>query len=200
MTVLQKDQLSWRLTALGVFLGVLWLVRLLDMFLPYGRSVAGWGIVPRTLDGLTAIFTAPLIHGSFAHLMANTLPLLVLGLLILLRGIPEFVFVTLVSAVSAGLGTWLFGSLGQHVGASGIVFGYLGFLLFRSAFDRKLSSALITLFVAAAYGGALAFAVLPVEGVSWSGHFFGFIGGFIAARLRYPSRRRELHLVGSAEG
>jgi membrane associated rhomboid family serine protease len=146
------------------------------------------------LDG---IFVAPFIHGNLDHLLANSIPLLVLGALILLRGVREFVFVVLVSIVVSGVGMWLFGSgNAQHIGASGVVFGFFGYLVFRTAFDRRLSSAIITILVAVAYGTAMLYSLVPRETISWSAHFFGFVGGFTAARLRYPARRtRRLTVV-----
>jgi len=177
-----------RVTILLVMVGVLWLVHAIDTFLPRGFSAAGHGIVPRTWDGLWSIPIAPLIHADWDHLIANTIPLVILGALVLLRGLHEFIFVTLLTVIVSGLGTWLFGAGdAQHIGASGVIFGYFGYLVFRSAFDRKLSSALITLGVAIAYGTAMVYSLVPSEEVSWSAHFFGFVGGFLAARFRYPA-------------
>jgi membrane associated rhomboid family serine protease len=147
--------------------------------------------VPRTWDGLWAIPVSPLIHADVDHLISNTIPFVILGALILVRGVTEFVFVILTATFASGAGTWLFGTgHAQHVGASGVVFGLFGYLVFRTAFDRKMTSALITLAVAIAYGSAMAYSLIPQEHVSWSGHFFGFLGGFAAARLRYPHRPR----------
>jgi membrane associated rhomboid family serine protease len=178
-----------RLTALLCFVGPMWVVRLVDAMTPGMISAAGAGIVPRTWSGLDGILVAPFIHSSFEHLIANTIPLLILGSLVLMRGVPEFVFVVLVSGLIGGLGTWLFGEgHAQHVGASGIVFGFFGYLVFRTAFDHRISSAIVTLLVAAFYGTAMAWSLVPQSTISWSGHFFGFLGGILSARLRYPSR------------
>jgi membrane associated rhomboid family serine protease len=179
-----------RAAILFILVGTLWLVHAIDAFLPRGISAAGHGIVPRTWDGLWSIPVAPLIHADWDHLIANTVPLVVLGALILLRGLYEFIFVTLCTVIVSGLGTWIFGTgNAQHIGASGVVFGYFGYLVFRSAFDRKLTSALITLVVGVAYGTAMVYSLVPSEEVSWSAHFFGFVGGFLAARVRYPHQR-----------
>jgi membrane associated rhomboid family serine protease len=184
------DSLRMRIVALSVFLGLIWFVWLLDAVTPGAGSAAGVGIVPRTLHGLDGILVAPFIHASLEHVLANTVPLLVLGALILLRGVPEFLFVILVSGLVGGFGTWCFGSGGgQHVGASGVVFGFFGYLVFRTAFDRRVSSAVVTLVVAGLYGTAMATSLIPQDMMSWSSHFFGFIGGFVAARMRYPSAR-----------
>jgi membrane associated rhomboid family serine protease len=178
-----------RLTALLCFVGPMWVIRLLDSMTPGMSSAAGTGIVPRTWSGLDGILVAPFIHSGFEHLIANTIPLLVLGMLVLMRGVPEFVFVVLVSGLVGGFGTWLFGTgHAQHAGASGIVFGFFGYLVFRTAFDRRISSAIVTLLVAAFYGTAMAWSLVPQSTISWSSHFFGFLGGILAARLRYPNR------------
>ena len=192
-----RDHLVTRISALALPLGVMWFVRLLDSFAPEGFSAAGYGIVPRSWDGLSGIAAAPFIHSSWAHLIANTIPFAVLGSFILINGAAEFLFVFFVSGLVAGAGTWLFGAPAtMHVGASGIVLGFMGFLLFRSAFDRKLTSAIITIAVAVLYASALATSLVPRGDVSWTNHFFGFVGGIIAARIRYPARRRtELNVV-----
>lgn len=168
------------------------MIYLLDLLIPGSGSVAGHGIVPRTLFGLEGIPVAPLIHGSFQHLIANTIPFLILGGLVLLRGVLEFLFVVLTCLVISGAGTWLFGAgNAQHIGASGIVFGLFGYLLLRTVFDKRLSSAVITLVVAVAYGAAMLQSFIPTYGISWSGHFFGFIGGVVAARLRQARAARK---------
>ena len=167
---------------LGI-VAVMWLLEIADtLFL--GQSLNRLGIRPRTAAGLLGIVLAPLLHGGLMHLMANTLPFAALALLILMRDRDEFFLVTLVVWLVSGLGVWLIAPAGTvHIGASGIIFGYLGFLLLRGLFDGKPSSILIALAVGIAYGGVL-WGVLPVQsGVSWQGHLFGFIGGGLAARL-----------------
>ncbi len=170
---------------------LMWFIRAIDALLPRGFSAAGVGIVPRTFDGLYGIPVAPFIHESWEHLLANTVPLLILGAIVLFRGLIEFLFVVATSMIIGGAGTWLFGTGdAQHVGASGIVFGLFGYLVFRFAFDRRITSAIVTLVVAVLYGGAIAYSLIPEPNISWSGHFFGFVGGVIAARLRYPHRQQ----------
>ena len=188
-----NESLRARAVVLAVFAGLMWVVRGIDTFLPHGLSAAGVGIVPRTWDGLWNIPIAPFIHEDLDHLLSNTIPLLVLGALILVRGVSEFMFVLFVTTFVSGFGTWLFGEgNAQHIGASGIVFGFFGYLVFRIAFDRKITTGLIALAVAIAYGSAMTWSLIPEDHVSWSGHFFGFIGGFVAARLRYPHRPRQV--------
>jgi len=180
------DTFRVRAAALTTLIAPMWLVRFLDMVTPGNGSVAGHGIVPRTWYGLEGIPLAPFIHVSVEHLLANTAPLLILGALVVMRGVGELVFVVVTSGLIGGLGTWMFGAGdSQHVGASGVVFGLFGYLLFRTAFDRRWSSAVIALVVAVGYGTMMMSSLIPHESISWSGHFFGFLGGLAAARMRY---------------
>jgi membrane associated rhomboid family serine protease len=183
-----RDGASWRLRliVLTVFVGVMWLIRLFDAVWVPGGVDARYGVIPRTSEGLEGILTSPFFHADFDHLISNTIPLVVLGLLILIDGLSAFFFVTGVSMVVGGLGTWLFGSSGSsHFGASGVVFGFFGYLVFRTAFDRRILYGLITVAVAALYATSMAFSLIPQHGISWTMHFFGFAGGFLAARLRH---------------
>ena len=173
-----------RALVLLLFVGSMWVVRVADTFRLDGGSVAGVGVIPRSSGNFIGILASPFIHANWPHLLANTVPLLVLGALVLIDGIAEFLFVTVVCMLSAGAGIWLFGERANHIGASGVLFGYVGYLLFRPAFDRKLAFMLITLVVAGLYGTALLWSVVPRAGISWTAHFFGFLGGVLAARLR----------------
>ena len=140
-----------------------------------------WGILPRTLSGLWGILFAPVLHGGFAHLIANTVPFLTLGFLVMLRGLGTFVGVSLLVIVLGGLGVWMFGKTGLHIGASGLIFGYIGYLLARGYFERSFGSLAIAVLVAVVYGGAL-WGVLPGQrGISWEGHLFGFLAGVATA-------------------
>jgi membrane associated rhomboid family serine protease len=146
--------------------------------------------VPRTLEGLRGIVFAPFIHANVAHLVANTVPLLVLGWLVLLRDARHFIPVTLLSMLGAGLCAWLLGAPGSvHIGASGVVFGYFGFLLLAGWFARSLASIAISAVVTIAWGG-LVLGVLPGQpGISWQAHLGGFIGGALAAKWLAPRGR-----------
>lgn len=174
---------SSHLKVVLLLVAVLWSLELVDTVL-LGQRLNSFGIRPRTTIGLLGIVLAPFLHGGLMHLMTNTVPFAVLALLVLMRDRDEFVLVTLVVWLVSGLGVWLIGPAQTvHIGVSGIIFGYLGFLLLRGFFDGKLTSILIALAVGVAYGGVL-WGVLPLEsGVSWQGHLFGFIGGGIAARI-----------------
>jgi membrane associated rhomboid family serine protease len=173
---------------LAVPLLIMWVVECLN-FVARG-SLDQFGIVPRSPDGLAGIVFAPFLHASFTHLIANTLPYLTLGWLIVLRRTGDFVWVSLIAALAAGIGTWLVAPANTvHVGASGVIFGYLGFLLSRGYFERSLSSILLSILIGVVYGGLL-WGMLPGQsGISWQGHVFGFVGGIAAARLLAQNRQ-----------
>lgn len=170
-------------TALFGFVALLWLVEIIDWVI-FGGRLDRYGIRPRQLAGLWGILFAPFLHGNFEHLTANTLPLLVLGWLVMLRETGDWLVVTVLSALVGGLGTWLIGAANtSHIGASGILFGYFGFLLMRGYFERSLVAIAFSILVISLYGG-IVWGVLPGQpGISWEGHLFGFIGGALAARL-----------------
>ena len=182
-----KQTLKLHAAILLFFLTAFFVQEIADSFL--GGALNQYGIRPRTMDGLYGIVYAPFLHGDFAHLIGNTLPFVVLGWLILLEGVGHFFVVYLISSVVAGLGTWIVGAGNSvHIGASGVIFGFLGYLLLSGFFQRSLRSILVSVAVGALYGGLL-FGVLPGQpGISWEGHLFGFIGGVLAARV-YRKKR-----------
>jgi membrane associated rhomboid family serine protease len=182
-------ELKTQTLILGGLVGLLWVLEIIDLFL--GGSLNRYGIAPRNILGLRGILFAPFLHGGLSHLAANTLPFLALGWLIMLRETSDFFVVTAVTMVASGLGVWLFGASNSiHIGASGLIFGYLGFLLFRGYFERSGLSIALSLMVGVLYG-SLIWGILPTRiGISWEGHLFGFIGGAIAARLLARPRRR----------
>ena len=173
----------WLTAALVIagFVAGLYVIEAVDTVL--GNQLDGFGVMPREPDGFDGILFAPLLHVGWVHLLANTVPLLVLGYLILLSGVARWAAVTVVVWLVGGLGTWLTGADHTiHLGASVLVFGWLVYLLLRGVFTRRLGQVLIGVVVLFLYGGAL-WGVLPIqEGVSWQGHLFGAVGGGLAAR------------------
>lgn len=177
--------LKQQMVLLGGFLVLIWLLEVVD-WLWWGYSLDQLGIRPRQSNGLWGILLAPFLHGGFGHLAANTGPFLVLGWLVLVQGLRPFFYVTVTVILVSGLGVWLVAPANTvHIGASGLIFGYFGFLLLRGYFDRRASTLLLSIIVILLYGG-LIWGVLPQgAGISWQGHLFGFIGGGVAAyRLR----------------
>jgi membrane associated rhomboid family serine protease len=171
-------------TALQVillFVGGLYVVEVLDQ-LSGSRLERAGGIEPREADGLDGIVFAPVLHGPWGHLLANTLPVLVFGFLVLLGGVRRWLAVTGVVWVIGGVGVWLTGPAGTiHFGASVLIFGWLSYLLLRGAFTRHPGQLALGLLLLLMYGGVL-WGVLPGQpGISWQGHLFGAIGGGLAA-------------------
>jgi membrane associated rhomboid family serine protease len=152
-----------------------------------GGALNKLGVRPRTPLGLVCILPSPLIHGSWKHLAGNTVPFFILGWFVMLGGIREFFIVTAFIPLFSGLGIWLFGQpQTSHVGASDVILGYLGFLLVRSYFTHDSLSIVLTALIGIMYGGSLLRNLLPEKGVSREGHFFGFIGGILAAQFLDP--------------
>ncbi|MEQ1788102.1 MAG: rhomboid family intramembrane serine protease [Acidimicrobiales bacterium] len=169
------------LLPLLVMVAVMWGEEIVDTVLD-GR-LDRFGIRPREVDGLDGIVLSPFLHGGFPHLVANTLPFLVLGGAICVGSTARFLRVTVIVGLVCGVGTWLTGPAHSlHIGASGLVFGYLTYLVSRGLFARKLTYILGGIITFMLYGGAL-WGLLPSPGVSWQGHLFGALGGVVAAWL-----------------
>lgn len=175
----------------AAYVALLYVVEVVDV--ATSESLERNGVHPRSLEGLDGIVFAPLLHDNWAHLIGNTVPLLVLGFLIGLSGVSTWLQVTAVVWICGGVGVWLFGqSDTNHIGASGIVFGWLTYLIVRGVFNRSLSQIVIGLGVMVIYGSAL-WGVLPGRpGVSWEGHLFGALGGALAAWLLASRPRRHV--------
>lgn len=171
-----------QVTVLSSALGAAWLSFVATF--ATGGALLSFGIVPRTVNGLRGILFAPFLHANLQHLVSNTVPFVILGWLVMLRDTRHFGRVTLLTALTSGLMSWTLGAPGSlHIGASGVIFGYLGFLMLSGWYARTVSSVLISIGVTAAWG-SLVFGVLPtVPGVSWQGHLGGFLGGVLAARM-----------------
>lgn len=180
--------LRGQLIILGGFLAIIWLVELADAIV-FDGALDAYGVKPRTVSGLRGILFMPFLHRGFGHLLANTIPIIILGWLVMVQSTADFFLVAAVTTLVAGLGIWLFGASNSvHVGASGLIFGFFGFLLARAYFERSLPAIAAALVVVLLYGGII-WGVLPGQtGISWLGHLFGFIGGVLAAYLF--SRRR----------
>lgn len=172
----------------GALVALLWALEILDqVFL--GQGLDAWGIRPRSLSGLFGILFSPFLHGGFLHLIANTPPFAVLGVLLLLRGAGQFAAVTATVVVGGGLGVWLTGAANSvHIGASGVVFGWFGYLVLIGFLERRFLPLLSSVAVAFLYGG-IVWGVLPSSPhVSWQGHLFGLLAGLGAAWLGRPRR------------
>jgi membrane associated rhomboid family serine protease len=163
------------------FVLFIWAVAFFDLLL--GHALLRFGILPRRLSGISGILFAPFLHGGIRHLMVNTLPLLVLGGLVLLHGQRVFIRTTIMITVLGGAGVWLMGRPAIHVGASSLIFGYFGYLVFRGMVKRSLFSIAVSLVTVAAYGGILWGLIPHSFGVSWEGHLCGLLAGIFCARV-----------------
>lgn len=152
-----------------------------------------YGIEPRESDGLVGIVASPFLHAGFGHLIGNTVPFVVMGFTIALSGILRVAAVTAIVALVSGLGTWLIApEATNHIGASGVVFGYATYLISRGIFNRDFLEIAIGAVVGVLWGGALLGGLQPQEGISWQGHLFGAVGGVVASRaLARPREKAE---------
>ncbi len=166
---------------LVIITAIMWLIEALDSFAFDGR-LDQHGIVPRTLSGLDGVLWAPVLHGGFGHLVVNTLPFLVLGGFVALGGIRRWLVVTAFILVLGGLATWLFARPAVHVGASGLVFGYAGFLLVAGFVEKSIRGVAVAIIVGVLFGGMVLRGITPVSTyVSWESHLFGLAAGVLAA-------------------
>lgn len=171
-----------RAVALAAFVALLWVIQIVNWVIGYGLNPA-FGLIPRHVIGLDGVIASPLLHGSFAHLMSNTPPLLVMGGLLVATATRALLVVNAVIVVISGILVWLFGSSAIHIGASGLIFGWFGFLVARGLVDRSLITLGAALLTGILYGSIL-WGVLPGQpGVSWEAHLFGAIAGAAAAFL-----------------
>jgi len=174
-----------RVRPIIVIIGAIWAVFLLDLILPLEQL----GLVPRSFLGLTGIITMPFLHGNFGHLIGNSLPLVILlGLMVISRPRPwsAVILLTLIS----GAALWLLGRPALHIGASGLIYALMGFLIGVGILERRLISAAVALFVGLTYGMSIIGGIMPGQpGVSWEGHLFGLFAGAALAWTRIGPAR-----------
>lgn len=176
----QKLDIGKFLTPL-IFPVLLWIIHLVSVIIH--QDLSKLGLLPRKPVGLLGIFTSPLIHGDFSHLISNTFPLIILGWIIFnfYKKISYLLFFFIY--LLTGILVWIFARQVYHIGASGIVYGFVSFLFFSGIFRRDNKSIALALVITFLYGG-LVWGILPgLEGISWESHLFGGITGLIAAYL-----------------
>jgi membrane associated rhomboid family serine protease len=161
-----------------VLLLVMWLVRIVDAVIP--ADLNQFGLVPRSLHGLAGIGLMPFLHGSFGHLIANTIPLVILlGLTVASRRRPWWIIGSIIFCSGALL--WLFGRSAYHIGASGLVFGLIAYLITAGVREKQLASISVALLVGAVFGATLLSGIVPRIGsaISWDGHLLGAASGLL---------------------
>src|ERR1700750_2980028 len=170
------------------FIALIWILQIINWAGHYWLDVS-YGILPRDIGRVPLIFTAPFLHFSWDHIEGNSGPLFVFGFLAAYRGVVKFLGVTLIVALTSGLAVWLFqGGNELTVGASGLIFGYFGYVLSRGLIDPNLIDALAAVVMALSYAYILTVAIPGTPGVSWIGHLGGLVGG-LAAGWIFRTRR-----------
>lgn len=163
-------------------LGIIWAVFLIDMVLP--GDFRQYGVRPHEIKGLVGIITAPFLHADITHIISNSIPLFILTLTLLTFYRKIWIPVTIFSILLGGLGVWLlcFRSGTNHIGASGVIFSYIAFLIFSGVFRKTFKAFAVGVAVFFLYGGTLLFGVIPTTpGVSWEGHLYGALAGIAIA-------------------
>lgn len=179
-----------KVKVLASIVALMWVVEIVDLYFLKSINLNLYGIRPRDPIGLRGVLLSPFLHAGLKHLAANTVPLLIFGGLILLRPLADFYRVTFWSIVLSGLGVWLIAPSGTvHIGASGLVFGYFGFLVLNGYFERRPSSIAVSIGISAVYGSLIWSALPSMPDVSWQSHFCGFIAGALTAK-RYARTER----------
>ncbi|MBD1842925.1 rhomboid family intramembrane serine protease [Cyanobacteria bacterium FACHB-63] len=182
---------------LGYPLLLAWIVSIVNLLI-LGKSLNRFGVRPREWVGLWGVAFAPFLHGGWGHLYSNSLAFLTYGGLIVLQNPENLGAITAIVALTSGLGTWLLGrDRTIHIGASGVTFGYLGFLMSLAFFDRHVLNVLLLVFTAFFHGKFL-WGLLPIHRrISWEEHLFGFLGGIFAARYLPQLREAFAHVLSS---
>jgi len=172
-----KKQLVW----VSYVVGIMLVIEAINMFT--GRYFNQFSIFPRDINHLVYIFTAPFLHANFTHFVSNVVTLATFALLLLQFGGKRFAQVTFGLILLTGLLVWMFGRASYHLGASGIIYGYFGYLVFAGFLSKRLFLIIISVVVAFFYGGMI-WGVLPSQPyISWESHLFGFIAGLCLAWL-----------------
>jgi membrane associated rhomboid family serine protease len=163
------------------FVLLIWAIEILNHVLGYPLS--NFGIFPRNIWGLPGILLTPFIHHGFEHTITNSISLIILGILISLKNHRLLFKISLFIIIVGGAGVWMFGRPSSHIGASGLVFGYFGFLVARGWYARDFGSIVISIVTIVIYGGMI-FGIFPGQAyISWEAHLFGFIAGILSARF-----------------
>ena len=186
-----REAVGSRILVLAIFVGVVWGVSGFALLTQSEFLLYRLALIPRDFGALAGIIGMPFVHGSWLHLISNTIPLLILGGMVMFRGIRYFGAVTFMIMLLGGVLLWCFGRSNAHIGASGLAFGYLGFLVTRGFYERSWQSIGVAALVVFLYGGMI-FGVVPRDdGVSWEAHLFGLLAGVVVARVAFGLARKR---------
>jgi membrane associated rhomboid family serine protease len=182
---------GWAALIMLLMLAGMWILELLDQL--SGNQLDQLGIHAREIDGMPEILTAPFLHAGWDHLMSNSLPFLVLGFLVLLSGLARWLVSSLIIIVISGMTAWLLTPVHTIIlGASGLIFGWLTYLLARGLWSRRPAQVVIAVLVLLVYGGLIWGLLTGNAGISWQAHLGGAIGGVLAAWLLHRRATRQL--------
>ncbi len=186
----KREQQKDGLLVVAAMVALMWLLEVVDVIA--NHRLDRYGIEPRSTDGLPEVVSAPFLHLGWDHLVSNTVPFALMGAAIALGGALRVLTVTAIVGLVSGLGVWVTAPSGSvTLGASGLVFGYATYLLFRGLFNRSLLEIAVGVVVGVVWGTALLASLLPQEGISWQAHLFGALGGLLAARLLARNRAEQ---------
>ena len=186
---------GWAALVMLLLLVGLWVLEFLDQL--SGNELDQFGIHAQEVDGLPEILTAPFLHAGWDHLISNSLPFFVLGFLVLLSGLARWLTSSLIIIGMSGVTAWLFTPANTIIlGASGLIFGWLTYLLARGIWSRRPAQIVIAVLVLLVYGG-LIWGILPsMAGISWQAHLGGAVGGVMAAWLLHRRASRQVVTAG----
>lgn len=186
---------GWAALFMLFLLAGMWVLEFLDQL--SGHQLDQFGIHAREVDGVPEILTAPFLHAGWDHLISNSLPFFVLGFLVLLSGLARWLISSLIIIVVSGMSAWFLTPANTIIlGASGLIFGWLTYLLARGIWSRRPAQVVVAVVVLLVYGG-LIWGVFPgTAGISWQAHLGGAIGGVLAAWLLHRRASRQLVTSG----
>lgn len=175
------------------FVGIIWAVFLLNYIFPFA-DFRNYGIRPRDIDGLIGIVLAPILHANFGHIISNSIPLFILSAALVAFYRNVWMQVMIFSALIGGVAVWLMARSGtNHIGASGVIFSLMAFLIMAGIFRRTFKAIIVGIIVFFLYGGSLIFGVIPSRpGISWEGHLFGALAGVFLAWVFRKTKEYKL--------
>ena len=188
---------NFTFSALLSIVALWWVIEAIDLFV-LGRWLDNWGILPRDLQGLIGIPLSPFLHGGFGHVAANSLSFLVFGFMVLKAEKRKFYLASLVIILIGGLGTWAIGRNSIHIGASGLIYGYFGYIMMRGISERRILWILLAIVLGVLFGSSMIWGVLPSSDVSisWEGHLCGMLAGAWFGHRRAKQNRAARGAAG----
>jgi membrane associated rhomboid family serine protease len=188
----REEPMLRRFIPILALVSLCWLSFLANTLLLSGH-LNRYGIIPRHFEGLAGILCSPFLHASVEHLAANTVPLLILGSILCARGKSEFLMIAVAGTLLTGGLTWVFARNACHIGASGLIFCFFGYLASLACFRRTFGTLALSVVCLVLYGGMLKGILPSATAVSWEGHFAGLVSGgvlaWVASKINPPPQK-----------